>query len=86
MRIVPYLNENIIREHPKIFMGYSDVTSIHLKFYKAGVMSYYGPALLTDFAENVEMDEYTIKNIKRYYLLIIRSEIFLLQIIIENLD
>ncbi|GEP85006.1 LD-carboxypeptidase family protein [Staphylococcus piscifermentans] len=65
MRIVPYLNENIIREHPKIFMGYSDVTSIHLKFYKAGVMSYYGPALLTDFAENVEMDEYTIKNIKK---------------------
>ena len=32
LRIVPYLDENIINNNPKIFMGYSDSTAIHLKF------------------------------------------------------
>ncbi|UXV34771.1 LD-carboxypeptidase [Staphylococcus sp. IVB6181] len=63
MRIVPFLDEKLIQQYPKIFMGYSDATSIHLKFFKAGVRSYYGPAVLTDFAEHIEMDEYTTDHI-----------------------
>lgn len=46
-------------------MGYSDVTISHLFCLKAGVSSYYGPAILTDFAENVEMDPYTIEMVNR---------------------
>ncbi|MDY5059780.1 S66 family peptidase [Staphylococcus simulans] len=65
MRIVPYLDDNIIKQNPKIFMGYSDITSIHLKFYQAGIMTYYGPAILSDFAEHVEMDSYTIDSIQK---------------------
>lgn len=65
LRIVPYLDENIINNNPKIFMGYSDSTAIHLKFLKSKVMSFYGPAVLTDFAENLHMDSYTIDNINK---------------------
>lgn len=65
IRLLPYIDFNIIRENPKIFMGYSDVTISHLFCHKAGVSSFYGPAILTDFAENVEMDPYTIETVNR---------------------
>ncbi|MCJ0968745.1 S66 family peptidase [Mammaliicoccus sciuri] len=60
IRIIPFLDPNIIKNNPKIFLGYSDITSLHMYFYKLGITTYYGPALLTDFAENVAMDQYTI--------------------------
>ncbi|MET3656930.1 S66 family peptidase [Sporosarcina psychrophila] len=65
IRLLPYIDFNIIRKNPKIFMGYSDVTITHLFCHKAGISSFYGPAILTDFAENVEMDSYTIDMLKR---------------------
>lgn len=65
IRLLPYIDFDVIRENPKIFMGYSDVTISHLFCHKAGVSSFYGPAILTDFAENVEMDPYTIESVNR---------------------
>ncbi|MEF2290757.1 S66 peptidase family protein [Virgibacillus dokdonensis] len=65
IRLLPYIDFSVIRNHPKIFMGYSDATMVHLFCYKAGLSSFYGPAILTDFAENVEMHEYTIDFIER---------------------
>lgn len=65
IRLLPYIDFDIIRKNPKIFMGYSDVTIAHLFCHKAGISSFYGPAILTDFAENVEMDSYTVDMLKR---------------------
>jgi muramoyltetrapeptide carboxypeptidase LdcA involved in peptidoglycan recycling len=65
IRLLPYIDFEVIRDNPKIFMGYSDVTISHLFCHKAGVSSFYGPAILTDFAENVEMDPYTVEMVKR---------------------
>lgn len=65
IRLLPYIDFDVIRENPKIFMGYSDVTISHLFCHKAGLSSFYGPAILTDFAENVEMDPYTIEMVNR---------------------
>ncbi|QCR32488.1 S66 peptidase family protein [Lysinibacillus sp. SGAir0095] len=65
IRLLPYIDFNVIRDNPKIFMGYSDVTISHLFCHKAGISSFYGPAILTDFAENVEMNPYTIEMVKR---------------------
>lgn len=65
IRLLPYIDFNVIRENPKIFMGYSDVTISHLFCLKAGVSSFYGPAIMTDFAENVEMDPYTVEMVNR---------------------
>jgi muramoyltetrapeptide carboxypeptidase LdcA involved in peptidoglycan recycling len=52
IRIVPYLDLDVIRRHPKVFMGFSDTTVQHLVNRHAGVVSFQGPALLTDLAEN----------------------------------
>ncbi|MFC0301198.1 S66 peptidase family protein [Virgibacillus soli] len=65
IRLLPFIDFNVIRENPKIFMGYSDSTISHLFCHKAGITSFYGPAILTDFAENVEMNPYTIDMINR---------------------
>ena len=43
IRLLPYIDYQIIRDNPKIFMGYSDTTANHLMLYKAGVVSFHGP-------------------------------------------
>jgi muramoyltetrapeptide carboxypeptidase LdcA involved in peptidoglycan recycling len=63
IRMLPYIDFDVIRNNPKIFMGYSDTTINHLMCHKAGLMSYYGPCVLMEFAENVEMHEYTVDSI-----------------------
>lgn len=54
-KLVPYILEpsfqNIVRNNPKIFMGFSDSTINHLALNSIGLNTFYGPALLTDFAE-----------------------------------
>lgn len=65
VRILPYINIEALKNNPKIFSGYSDTTTNHLFFYYHGISTSYGPALLTDFAENIEMDKYTIDSIKK---------------------
>lgn len=65
IRLFPFIDFDVIRENPKIFIGYSDVTVSHLFCHKAGITSFYGPAILTDFAENVGMDPYTIEMVNR---------------------
>lgn len=58
-RVFPYIDLDVIRENPKVFMGYSDIASWMAVFAKAGVRAYYGPNLLTPIAQPVELDEYT---------------------------
>lgn len=68
IRMLPYIDFNIIRENPKVFIGYSDTTISHFICLKAGLSSIYGPSVLMDFAENVKMPDYTISSIKKTYL------------------
>ena len=49
IRILPYINLDIIRNNPKIFMGYSDTTINHFMMYKAGLISFYGPSILCEY-------------------------------------
>jgi len=65
IRLLPFIDYEVIRKNPKIFMGYSDTTVNHFMCYKAGLSSIYGPAILSDFAENRKMPEYTIAALKR---------------------
>lgn len=64
IRLLPYIDYNVIKENPKIFMGFSDTTANHFMMYKAGLVSYYGPAFIPDFAEYVSMYDYTEKAVK----------------------
>jgi muramoyltetrapeptide carboxypeptidase LdcA involved in peptidoglycan recycling len=65
IRMLPYIDFDIINKNPKAFMGYSDTTTTHLFCYRAGISSIYGPTLLMDFAENVSMSQYTLEYIEK---------------------
>lgn len=64
IRLIPYINYEIIKSNPKIFIGYSDTTVTNLILYKAGLISYYGPAILSEIAENGKMHDYTKKHLE----------------------
>ncbi len=61
IRLIPFVDLDVIKNNPKIFMGYSDTTVTHFMCMKAGLSSFYGPAMMTAFAENVAMHDYTIR-------------------------
>jgi len=65
IRTLPYVDIGVIRNNPKIFIGFSDTTVTHFCFYKAGVTSFYGTSMLVGFAENGGMHDYQIQDIKR---------------------
>lgn len=64
-RLLPYIDFDIIWDNPKIVMGYSDITTLCAYFTYAGVMSYYGPNLLTPIAQPAKLDEYTKRAMRR---------------------
>ena len=50
IRLINKINYDLIRENPKIFCGYSDITALNAMFLKrAGLMTYSGPMILSDF-------------------------------------
>lgn len=65
IRLLPYIDFETINNNPKIFMGYSDTTINHFMLNKAGIISYYGPSVMAEFAENVKMHEYTKNSVIR---------------------
>ncbi|NYB72971.1 LD-carboxypeptidase [Sedimentibacter hydroxybenzoicus DSM 7310] len=65
IRMLPYIDFNIIGSNPKVFIGYSDSTTTHLICLKAGLSSFYGASVLNEFAENVRMHDYTVKYVNK---------------------
>jgi len=51
IRVLPYLNKNIIRKNPKIFMGYSDTTTFNMYLNILGLVSFNGPAVMSGFSQ-----------------------------------
>lgn len=50
--LVPYLDFGRIRANPKVFCGFSDITSLHLALMRhAGLSTFYGPAVMPSFGE-----------------------------------
>ena len=65
-QILKYLDFDVIKNNPKIFLGYSDATVLHFALYiKAKLVTFYGPAVLTQFAENLKILPYTEKYFKK---------------------
>lgn len=65
IRMLPFLDLSVIRENPKIFMGYSDTTVTHFAFLKAGVASFYGPSIMAGFDENGGLLPYMADSVRQ---------------------
>ena len=64
IRLLPLIDLDLLREHPKAFLGYSDSTITHMALRRAGVVSYYGPAVMAGFAENGGLHEYLVRGVR----------------------
>lgn len=57
MRTLPYIDFNIIKKNPKIFVGFSDITTYLNSFYeKCDLITFHGPMINSKFD-----DEFTLK-------------------------
>ena len=60
IRLINKINYDLIRQNPKIFCGYSDITALNAMFLKrAGLVTFSGPMILSDFGQE-NLCEYTI--------------------------
>lgn len=54
-RLLGKINYKLIRKNPKIFVGYSDITSLQMAFLaKCGLVTFAGPMAAVDFHSEVE--------------------------------
>jgi muramoyltetrapeptide carboxypeptidase len=54
MRVLPHLDFDMIRKNPKVFVGFSDITTLLLAFYKfAGLVTFHGPNIRSSFNDYV---------------------------------
>ncbi|WDV44957.1 LD-carboxypeptidase [Clostridiaceae bacterium M8S5] len=63
-RLLPLLDYETIRRNPKVFMGYSDITGLHMVLNQiCRMVTFHGPVGMSDCFVKNKMDEYTKKSI-----------------------
>lgn len=56
-RIVPYIDLDVVRKNPKIFQGYSDITSLHLLFNQAcDLVTFHGPMISSNVVDKFDYE------------------------------
>lgn len=65
IRMLPYIDFEVLRRNPKIFTGYSDGTVTDHICRKAGLAAFYGAHVLNDFAQPGSIHPYTEAAIRR---------------------
>ncbi len=51
VRMLPHLDFDAVRAHPKVLVGYSDITALHAAVYrKAGLVTFWGPMVSSDMS------------------------------------
>ena len=54
LRILPLIDFDIIKDHPKIFVGYSDITALHMAIgKKTDLITFHGPMPGVDFEQKI---------------------------------
>jgi muramoyltetrapeptide carboxypeptidase LdcA involved in peptidoglycan recycling len=64
IRLLPYLDLEVVRSNPKIVMGYSDTTVTQMACFAAGLVSFYGPAIMAGFGENGGLFRYMVDSVR----------------------
>jgi len=62
IQTLKYLDFEKIKENPKIFCGYSDISNLHYAFLtQANLVTFYGPCAMTQFGEYPKPLDYTFE-------------------------
>lgn len=58
MRLLELLDYDCIRTHPKVFLGYSDITALHISIgQRTGLVTFHGPMVASDMGKG--LSDYT---------------------------
>jgi muramoyltetrapeptide carboxypeptidase LdcA involved in peptidoglycan recycling len=57
VRVLPFVDKKIIAENPKILMGYSDTSTLHIFANLQGLVSFYGPSIMAGFSQMESLPE-----------------------------
>ena len=69
--LLPLLDRELMRTNPKVFVGYSDHTSLHVWFWnECGMPTFYAPMVAADWSKDDGVDERTwraaVEGIRRW--------------------
>lgn len=67
LRVLPHLDDKVLRENPTRFYGYSDNTNLAAYLYRLGIVSYQGPAVMTHLAYGGGVHDYTERYCRRAF-------------------
>jgi muramoyltetrapeptide carboxypeptidase len=63
-RMLPYVDYDLIRSNPKVFLGYSDITTLHITMnQKSDLVTFHGPMIASDMGS--EFTGFTEKSLLR---------------------
>ena len=65
IKLLKYLDADLLRAHPKAFFGYSDNTNLHNFLWNLGLVSYHGGMIMTEFGRGSAMSPYTQAGLQR---------------------
>ena len=51
MQLLPHLDRDLLQANPKLLLGYSDVTLLHLEMERLGIVSLHGPMVSRELAD-----------------------------------
>src|SRR3989339_491181 len=57
VRILPFVDKKIIAENPKVLMGYSDTSTLHVFANLQGLVTFYGPSIMAGFSQMESLPE-----------------------------
>lgn len=64
--LLPYLDYDYLKSHPKSIVGHSDITALLLGIYeKTGLVTYYGPNLVTTFGQKPPFLDFSLSSLER---------------------
>ena len=66
VRILPFLDKEMIRKTPKILMGYSDTTTLLTCINQLGMVTFNGPSVMAGFSQARALPESFIQHVKAF--------------------
>lgn len=65
-QVVDLIDYDLISKNPKVFIGFSDISVLHFAINtQSSLVTFYGPAILTQFGEKFGVDDYTLEYFKK---------------------
>lgn len=68
VRILPFLDRNVIRQNPKFLMGFSDTTILTTFCRQLGLVTFNGPSIMAGFSQMKAVEEGFCKHLQEFLL------------------